>query len=180
MMQGQSYKRGSHANPLWSCLSICCPQDILFPHLPHSPASVFSSWKLLCLRYRLLSDSFSVHGDGSQPRRLTLSGDMNLADQTLAVNGGREAPYIKINYIASAPSGIIVEWKTVTGVLNCGLQLKFSECTMLKIILKEDRFSRCWALKGFTLALKAEYTTRQQEQVCVSLTRPLPQLLQLL
>lgn len=57
----------------------------------------------------MLSDSFSVQGDGSQPRRLKLSGDMNLAEQILAVNGVREAPYIKINYIASAPSGIIVE-----------------------------------------------------------------------
>jgi len=88
----------------------------------------------------MLSDSFSVHGDGSQPIRLKLRGDMNLAEQILAVSGGREAPYIKINYIASAPLGIIAGGKSVTDLLNCGLHPKFTECTMLSKMLKRLRF----------------------------------------
>lgn len=87
----------------------------------------------------MLSDSFSVHGDGSQPIRLKLSGDMNLAEQIQAV-GGREAPYIKINYIARAPLGIIAGGKSVTDLLNCGLHPKFTECTMLSKMLKRLRF----------------------------------------
>lgn len=65
---------------------------------------------------------------------------MNLAEQILAVSGGREAPYIKINYIASAPLGIIAGGKSVTDLLNCGLHPKFTECTMLSKMLKRLRF----------------------------------------